>query len=121
MILISFLLLVTVAKAAPSFEVPIQKGWLFSRARAALLVHGWKPKSTHFTLADGTPTSRAGPAGEMWDAGYQEVEDCSEGLVYCLFNYSRQGQCLLLITQGEFVPGRSPKVVRWLSQCPNHR
>jgi hypothetical protein len=101
--------------------LPIHKEQLFSRARAALIAHGWIPARTYATMMDSTPLNRFGAANEMWDAGYREVEGCSEELVYCRFNYSRHGRCLLVISQGELVTGRSPKVVRWFSECPDRK
>lgn len=102
-------------------DVPIQKGWPIARARKALFAEGWKPVLSSQRLADGTLTSHWGDAGVMWDAGFHEVEDCSEGLVYCMFNYSKAGHCLQLITQGELDDPRiEPRVTGWSEACPRH-
>jgi hypothetical protein len=73
-----------------------------------------------FQTSEWHPINRFGAAREMWNGGYHEVEDCSEGPVYCRFNYSRNGQCLLVIAQGELLPStskREPKIVYWSPVC----
>jgi hypothetical protein len=106
--------------AAPVSALPIQKGWPSPRAKAVLLADGWKPIRNDNKMPDGTLEREFSPASEMSGAGYLEVEDCSEGLVYCQFNYSKGGVCLQLITQGEWIPDIPrvrPKVVSWRYRC----
>jgi len=115
------LLPVILGTATAHPQLPIKKGWAVSRARAALTQEGWKPVETYSTLADGTRTSRTGAAGELYRQGFHEVEDCSEGLVYCAFNYAKSGECLRLITQGEPHESWLPSISNWTFECPNKR
>jgi hypothetical protein len=117
--------LIVMFAAAQAADIPIQKGWQFSHAREVLIANGWKPVRNDFKMPDGTLERNFSPASEMSQAGYLEVENCSEGLVYCEFNYSRDGHCLQIITQGELLPDigprAEPKVVGWRNWCIHQR
>lgn len=121
-VIVSLIAIFTAARAA---DIPIQKGWQFSHARKVLIADGWKPVRNDFKMPDGTLERNFSPASEMSQAGYLEVENCSEGLVYCEFNYSKDGRCLQIITQGELLPDigprAQPKVVSWRNWCIHQR
>jgi hypothetical protein len=90
---------------------PIKKGQVFYKARPALLRQGWRPvavyKSNEFDLI--------GDGIRFYRHGFKEVESCSQGRGYCSFHYRKGDQCLMLVTQGEYIPPNSPKLDKWLT------
>ncbi len=87
------ILLLASAVAAQSKDSALWKDRPFPEARRALLKQGWKPfESTNKNL-DGCYANRNGMAGIHYRAGFKEVELCTEGRVYCTFNYTRGKQC----------------------------
>ena len=115
-----FAVLMATASPACAASPPLIKGQYFAKARMNLLHAGWRPVVSHLKFADGTYQRLAGDAGTMTDASWKEVEYCSgTGLNFCFFNYSRNGHCLRVETQGEYSPqDSSPQVLSWTSECP---
>lgn len=112
---------VSVALAEPAaINVALQRGMLLSRARAQLLMDGWKPVRTDEKMHDGTPERTFGSARTFVEAGYEEIETCTgTGLNFCLLNYEKNGRCLQITTQGELIPGLGePRLWRWINECP---
>jgi hypothetical protein len=96
-------------------ELPIRKGQEFGSARSALVRAGWKPIET-FTALEGEPERLHFGAGEVFRAGFKEIESCmGTGNNPCFYNYQRGDRCLFLITEGEYEPLRrmEPKVTAW--------
>ncbi|AMA07984.1 hypothetical protein [Picosynechococcus sp. PCC 73109] len=79
----------------------------YAQARRKLIAEGWQPQKQHWTHKDELWNS---VGREWWDKGYWEIENCSEGLVYCSF-YFRDvyGDRLLVRTQGQ----DNAKVAQW--------
>jgi len=89
------------------------KGHPFPEARRQLLKQGWKPFESSNKFLDGCYVNRSGMAGVHYKAGFKEVELCTEGEVFCAFNYTRGKQCLRVVTKGE----TDPKVLNWNNEC----
>lgn len=105
-------------------KVSLVKDREFAKVRSELIKAGWEPVISDATMNNGMPENRFGAAGPMYDAGFVEVEFCSEGSVYCLFNYTRAGKCLQITTRGEYGKhnGRQyPLVQKWSSDCRGTR
>lgn len=53
-----------------------------------------------------------GDAGEMLEAGFTEIYDCSgTGRNFCSFIWKRANQCIHVTTYGEYFPKRgAPKI-----------
>lgn len=100
-------------KAPP--KIPgLWEGRPFLDARADLLKRGWMPFESHELDRTGRPYNRSyGMESEHYHSGIIEVQKCSQGQVYCRFNYTRGKECLLLITKGE----RDPRVHLWSDAC----
>ncbi len=92
---------------AASTDVPIQKGWHFAQARAALIHNGWAPVRSADPLSK---FDQENPLGQE----YPEIEVCSQGLMFCWFHYSKDGRCLRVETRGEIKMG----VIYWDDKCP---
>ena len=88
------------------------QGMPLPEARKLLLSHGWEPRDTGARSADGKLKREFGDAGVLFRLGYAEVEMCSgTGRNICVFNYTRQVDCLQLQTVGEWhSPQGVPKV-----------
>jgi hypothetical protein len=59
----------------------------------------------------------------MFQDGFTEVESCT-GADHeeCIFNYQKNGECLRLATEGEYLPSAGyglPILVRWSHDCPD--
>ncbi len=87
--------------AAQSKTLDLHKGRSFEDVRRELLKQGWKPMESFDRMGDGCRFNQSGPARRLYNMGFKEVQICSEGNVYCWFNYTRRNQCLRLITEGE--------------------
>lgn len=101
-------------------DVPLKKGADFAKTRTALLKAGWQPVVSELMRGDDTPENQFGGAGEMYEAGFIEVQQCTQGHVACIFNYKRGKQCLQLITVGEvgiFKGKQYPVLVHWTNEC----
>lgn len=88
---------------------PIKKGEVFYKARPALLQQGWRPvevyTSDEFDLI--------GEGIRFYRHGFKEVENCSQGRGYCSFHYRKGERCLMLVTEGEYIPPKSPTIDGW--------
>lgn len=105
---------------ADTDELTFGRGSEFIKLRPELLKAGWKPVITLEQDENGTPINQLGEAGNMYRAGFIEVETCSGPLVHCLFYYSRGNECLQIITDGPYIQlptGHLPRLVRWTSDC----
>ena len=86
-----------------SARVAAQVGQSLSEFDAALKEAGWQPVLSGAHMWDGTIERLYGNAGDIFRAGFTGVETCSgTGINVCVFNYNRSGQCLRLITRGEY-------------------
>lgn len=106
--------------AAPT-EHPLRKGESFLDARAALLKAGWLPVRIDKRMADGTRENQFGDGRLFFNAGFIEVQECTgTGTNPCILNYQKDGMCLRLVTEGEYLPERSsiPDVLFWSDDCP---
>lgn len=102
-------------------EYPLRKGESFLEARAALLKDGWVPVRIDKRWPDGTRENQFGDGRLFFDAGFIEVQECEgTGPNACILNYQKDGMCLQLVTEGEYLPERGsiPDVVRWTDDCP---
>lgn len=106
---------------ADTKSVSLVKEREFAKVRRELIKAGWKPVVSDITADDDdTPENRSGAAGPMYDAGYVEVEYCSQGDVYCIFNYTRAGKCLQITTRGEYGKHKGkqyPLLQTWSNDC----
>jgi hypothetical protein len=99
------------AEAQSTNNSSLVKGREFSKVRAELRQQGWN---------DDTSVGYYSEARVMYEAGYVEVELCSQGPSYCNFYYRRGKQCLRVITQGEYgqFNGRQyPIIYKWSNEC----
>ncbi|MDE2474673.1 MAG: hypothetical protein KGO48_06475 [Alphaproteobacteria bacterium] len=106
--------------AAPT-EHPLRKGESFLDARAALLNAGWLPVRIDKRMADGTRENQFGDGRLFFNAGFIEVQECTgTGTNPCILNYQKDGMCLRLVTEGEYLPERGsiPDVLFWSDDCP---
>ncbi|WP_323813487.1 hypothetical protein [Cellvibrio sp. NN19] len=94
--------------------VEVQKGKFIFNERKILIDAGWKPLET-FEKTGNIFSKEFGSAKPIYNAGAVEVEFCSgTGVNYCHFNYSKDGQCLQILTGGEyFKENESPKIISW--------
>lgn len=107
-------LLLSISHAAAQSKIPdLREGRPFVDVRRDLLRQGWKPLESFDRMGDGCRFSQSGPARHYYNIGFKEVQVCSEGNVYCWFNYTRRNQCLRLITEGE----RSARLHFWEYEC----
>lgn len=66
---------------------------------------------------DGTPVNQHAQTLQFYEVGIVEAEACSQGAGYCNFYYKRGTQCLLVITVGDYIPGKSPVLYGWQRRC----
>jgi hypothetical protein len=105
---------------ADTKDTSLVKNREFAKVRRDLIKAGWKPVISGAEMNDGTPENRFGAARPMYDAGFVEVEYCSEGNVYCIFNYTRGGKCLQITTVGEYGKHNGkqyPLLQKWSDDC----
>jgi len=88
---------------------PIKKGEVFYNARPALLRQGWRPVEVYSKKE----FDFIGEGIRFYHHGFKEVESCSQGRGYCSFHYRKGDQCLMLVTEGEYIPPKSPTVDNW--------
>lgn len=108
------------AAAESTKNSSLVEGREFSKVRAELLRQGWKPVPTTEDMNDDTSTGHYSEAHVMYEAGYVEVELCSQGPSYCNFYYRRGEQCLRVITQGEYGQSNGkqyPIIYKWSNEC----
>jgi hypothetical protein len=99
------MLFVAAVWSAPHSLPHLVRGQSYGHARQSLLQNGWRPVNTNLVLDDGTPAKHFGAAGEMLDAGFVEIYDCSgTGRNFCTFIWKRNRQCIHVITYGEYIP-----------------
>ncbi|MYM41185.1 hypothetical protein [Duganella qianjiadongensis] len=98
--------------AAPA---ALKAGEPFVKARKQIYAAGWRADP----LAHLSSGEYSGVERLLVERGYTEVDSCSEGLSFCIFQYTRGDACLRLQTQGEQI--RLMKVDRWSSECRERR
>lgn len=98
---------------AQSNNAALWEGRAFSEARQDLLRQGWKPFESDERTKSGCRVNHISAARRLYKSGFREIEVCSEGRVYCVFNYTHGRQCLRVVTEGEQVP----KVYSWKQDC----
>jgi len=104
-------LIVSLASVSRAAALPLKKGETFVHARSNLHLAGWR--------AD--PDAHAG-VGEYFgvdrrliEGGFDEVDYCSLGKTFCVFQYTRAKSCLRLRTEGEQI--MAMRVVSWSREC----
>jgi hypothetical protein len=110
---IGILVAAALSGAVPSHVSHMSKrGESYARVRTKLLKLGWRPRETHYRLGDGTLAKEFGDAGDMLDAGFKEIYDCSgTGWNFCTFIWKRANRCIHVVTYGEYFPKRgAPKI-----------
>lgn len=89
----------------------LQIGESFVKARARLTAAGWQADpGSHLSSGEYMGLDRL-----LIQSGYSEVDYCSVGKSFCILQYTKDGACLRVHTQGEQI--RSMKVERWSSDC----
>lgn len=89
-------ILVVVFAIAHADEVKVAMNFLHARK---LLTHeGWHPVQSKI------PGEHIGVENVLIRDGIKEVESCAIDRPLCIFNYSKNGKCLRLVTFGENVP-----------------
>lgn len=106
-LLISFLCCISLF--ANATDVPIKEGMSFIGARKALLQSGWQPNKTY--------SGEYGVENILVRKGFVEVESCSMGVQYCIFNYTKNNTCLGVSTVGEEV--KDMRIYSWNFECPD--
>lgn len=96
------------AQAAP---VALKASEPFIKARKQLYAAGWRADP----LAHLSSGEYMGLERKLVERGYTEVDSCSEGRSFCIFQYTKGDACLRLQTQGEQI--RLMKVDRWSNEC----
>jgi hypothetical protein len=110
--------------ASPSIgtEALLHKDEPIAQARARLIMDGWTPVRIDQVIIPGERENlQPGTPREMFNSGYFEIEGCSgTGVNSCIFNYQKNGQCLRVVTEGEFnrTRGYAPAVDHWTDDCP---
>ncbi len=107
-IVVAILAATSLAQAAPA---GLKAGESFTKARRQLYAAGWRPDP----LAHLSSGEYMGLERQLVEKGYAEVDSCSEGLSFCILQYTKGEMCLRLQTQGEQI--RLMKVDRWSSEC----
>lgn len=89
----------------------LQIGESFIKARARLIAEGWRadPRS-HLSSGDYMGLERL-----LVQSGYMEVDYCSVGKSFCVFQYVKGEACLRVNTQGEQI--RWMRIERWSNEC----
>ena len=90
--------------------VPLQKGMSFTSARRLLLKQQWRPQKTTRT------TAHFAVDKALLRQHIIEVEVCTVDS-FCIFRYTRNGQCLKLVARGEDLNGLT--VATWDNSCPD--
>lgn len=101
-------------------EYQLHAGVPISQVRAELLKDGWTPVRIDSKLHDGSVENQEAEARLLFQAGFFEVESCrGTDANVCFFNYQKNGQCLRLTTEGEYLPPTGePGSVSWSHDCP---
>jgi hypothetical protein len=102
-------------------QYQLHVGAPISQVRAELLKQGWTPIRIDSKLYNGSVENQESDALLLFQAGFFEVESCSgTDANVCFFNYQKNGQCLRLTTEGEYLPPRGePGLVSWSQDCPD--
>ena len=98
----------SLARAEPA---ALKVGEPFTKARAQLYADGWRADS----LAHAATGEYMGLDRQLVQGGFSEVDYCSVGKSFCVFQYTKGEACLRLHTQGEQI--RAMKIERWSHQC----
>jgi hypothetical protein len=109
--MIAITLLAVLAALAEAQPIGLNVGEPFTKARAKLYVDGWRADP----LAHVATGEYMGLDRQLVQSGYAEVDYCSAGKSYCVFQYTKGQECLRLRTQGEQI--QAMKVERWSSEC----
>lgn len=110
----SILLAVALFVAAlPVIAAPLvlKTGQPFIKASKQIHAAGWRADP----LAHLSTGEYMGVERQLIEAGYAEVDACSEGRTFCIHQYTKGNACLRLQTQGEQI--RWMKVDRWSNEC----
>lgn len=111
------------AAASPSSpaQLGLRRGMSISEAHTQLMKNGWAPVRIDKKLADGERENLEAEARLLFDAGFFEVEYCTgTGRNLCFFNYQRNGECVRVITEGEYFSATEvPILATWNNQCPD--
>lgn len=102
--------------APPNIDPALRRHVPYEKVRRALLKNGWKPVIATDKNADGELVSRIGEAEALYRAGFMEVERCG-ATGYCLFNFVRNGECLRIVTLGDYRKAHFPKIYSWRAEC----
>lgn len=102
-------------------EYQLHAGVPISKVRAELLKDGWTPVRIDKRFSQGPVENQSGDGRVILEAGFFEVETCSgTDSNVCFFNYQKNGQCLRLTTEGEYIPSvGEPILVSWSHDCPD--
>lgn len=103
--------LLTVTSLGYASPAALKAGAPFTKAREQLYAAGWRADP----LAHLSSGEYMGLERQLVENGYTEVDSCSEGLSFCIHQYTKGNGCLRLQTQGEQI--RLMKVDRWSSEC----
>ena len=107
-IVVASLVAPLLAQAGP---VALKAGEPFIKVRKQLYAAGWRADP----LAHSSSGEYMGLERQLVERGYTEVDSCSDGLSFCILQYTQGDACLRLQTQGEQI--RLMKVDRWSSEC----
>jgi hypothetical protein len=110
-IVVTILALLAASSLVQAAPVALKAGEPFINARKQIYAAGWRADP----LAHLSTGEYMGLERQLMERGYTEVDSCSEGLSFCIFQYTKGDACLRLQTQGE--PIRVMKVDQWSSEC----
>lgn len=105
-----FASLISVSRAA---TLPLKAGESFTYARSKLQAAGWKmDPAAHSEAGEYFGVDR-----RLIERGFAEVDSCSLGKTFCIFQYTQGQSCLRLQTEGEQIAAM--RVVGWSRDCPD--
>ncbi len=98
-------------------DMTLKEGDPLHKARKELINSGWSPIVTYEKMDDGTLRKSLGDAKKIHADGIPEIETCSgAGVPFCSFNYRRGGDCLQVVTIGEYEgKGKPLSIHHWNS------
>ncbi len=108
---VAIAMLIGCAALARAEPAALNVGEPFIKARAKLYADGWRADS----LAHAATGEYMGLDRQLVQSGFSEVDYCSVGKSFCVFQYTKGATCLRLHTKGEQI--RSMRVERWSSDC----
>ena len=105
------LLMAAAASLSHAETFSIRAGEQFAAVRAKLYATGWRADpEAHAGVGDYFGVDR-----RLIERGFDEVDYCSLGKTFCVFQYRRAGACLRLQTEGEQIAAM--RVVSWSREC----